>query len=61
MKTNIKVKFKDNTEFVFDANTFEFRNYGFCRLCFDEEDKSRLVASVSMSEIKYLIFIDVEK
>ena len=61
MKTNIEVTFKDNKERVFNANTFEFRNDGFCRLCFDEEDKSRLVASVSMSEIKYLVFVEVKE
>lgn len=41
MKTNIKVKFKDKTERVFDANTFTFTNDGFCDLEFNEEDKSR--------------------
>ena len=60
MKTNIKIKFKDNTELVFDANTYAFKNDGFCELYFDEENKSRLVASVSMDEIKYLIFVEVE-
>ena len=57
----IKVVFKDKNEDIFDANTFEFRNDGFCRLCFDKEDKSRLVACVSMSEIKYLVFVEVEE
>lgn len=62
MKTNIKIKFKDKTERVFDANTFGFEEDGFCHLDFvDEENKSRLVASVSMGEIKYLIFVEVEK
>lgn len=61
MKTNIKVKFKDKTERVFDANTFTFTNDGFCDLEFNEEDESRLVACVSMDEIKYLMFVDVEE
>ncbi len=34
MKTNIKIVFKDNTEWVFDANTFGFEEDGFCRLDF---------------------------
>ena len=61
MKTNIKIVFKDKTERVFDANTFTFTNDGFCDLEFDEENKSRLVACVSMDEIKYLIFVKVEE
>lgn len=61
MKTNIKIVFKDKTERVFDANTFTFTNAGFCDLEFDEENKNRLVACVSMDEIKYLIFVKVEE
>lgn len=62
MKTNIKIVFKDNTEWVFDANSFGFEEDGFCRLDFvDEEDRGRLVAYVSMSEIKYLRFVEVEE
>ncbi|MDU2374745.1 hypothetical protein [Anaerococcus vaginalis] len=60
MKTNIKVKFKDNTECVFDANTFIFADNGFCDLKFSRENRSRLIACVSMNEIKYLIFVEVE-
>lgn len=62
MKTNIKIVFKDNTEWVFDANTFGFEEDGFCYLDFvDEEDKSRIVGCVSMDEIKYLRFMEVEE
>lgn len=61
MKTNIKIVFKDKTERVFDANTFTFTNDGFCDLEFNEENKNRLVACVSMDEIKYLIFVKVEE
>lgn len=60
MKTNIEVVFKDNQECVFDANKFVFMNYGFCDLQRDEEDGKRLVACVSMDEIKYLTFVKVE-
>lgn len=60
MKTNIKVKFRDDTEQIFDANTFMFANNGFCDLKFSRENRSRLIACVSMSEIKYLIFVEVE-
>lgn len=62
MKTNIKIVFKDNTEWVFDANTFGFEEDGFCHLDFvDEEDRGSLVAYVSTSEIKYLRFMEVEE
>lgn len=62
MKTNIKIVFKDNTEWVFDANTFGFEEDGFCRLDFvDEEDRGSLVGYVSMSEIKYSMFVEVEE
>ena len=62
MKTNIKIVFKDNTEWVFDANSFDFEEDGFCRLDFvDEEDRGSLVACVSMDEIKYLRFVEVEE
>lgn len=61
MKTNIKIKFKDNTECVFDANSFRLGYDGFYDLKFiDEEDRGMLVASVSANEIKYLIFVEVE-
>lgn len=61
MKTNIKVVFKDNTGCVFDANSFDFEEDGFCCIDFvDEEDRGSLVAYVSMSEIKYLMFVEVE-
>lgn len=62
MKTNIKIKFKDNTECVFDANTFGLGDDGFYDLEFvDEEDRGRLVACASISEIKYLMFVEVEE
>lgn len=61
MKTNIKVVFKDENETIFDANTFKFEEDGFCYLEFNEEDKYRLVACVSTSEIKYLMFVKVEE
>ncbi|KWZ89107.1 hypothetical protein HMPREF3224_01954 [Anaerococcus hydrogenalis] len=62
MKTNIKIVFKDKTERVFDANTFGFEEDGFCHLDFvDEEDRGSLVAYASMSEIKYLMFVEVEE
>ena len=62
MKTNIKVKFKDNTERIFDANSFRLGYDGFYDLNFiDEEDSGRLVASVSVNEIKYLIFVEVKE
>lgn len=61
MKINIKIKFKDNTEIVFDANTFIFAGNGFCDLKFSRENRSRLVACVSMNEIKYLMFVEVEE
>lgn len=61
MKTNIKIVFKDNTEWVFDANAFNFEEDGFCHLDFvDEDDKGRLMACVSTDEIKYLRFVEVE-
>lgn len=62
MKTNIKVVFKDENETIFDANSFKFEEDGFCYLEFvDEEDNFILVACVSMSEIKYLVFVEVEE
>lgn len=61
MKTNIKIVFKDNTEWVYDANSFGFEEDRFCYLDFvDEDDKGRLVACVSTDEIKYLRFVEVE-
>ncbi|MDU5970526.1 MAG: hypothetical protein E6Z12_04260 [Finegoldia magna] len=61
MKTNIKVKFKDNMERIFDANSFGFEEDGFCYLDFvDEDDKGGFVACVSTDEIKYLRFVEVE-
>lgn len=61
MKTNIKVVFKDGVKCLFDANGFDIDKNGFCVLDFiDEEDESRLVACVSMDEIKYLTFVEVE-
>lgn len=62
MKTNIKVVFKDNRERVFDANTFDFDEDGFCYLDFvDEEDNEKCVACISISEIKYLMFVEVRE
>lgn len=61
MKTNIKVVFKDNRERLFDANVFTFTEDGFCDLEFNEKNERRLVASVSMDEIKYLIFVNAKK
>lgn len=61
MKTNIKIVFKDNTEWVFDATAFGFEEDGFCYLdLVDEDDKGRLMACVSTDEIKYLRFVEVE-
>lgn len=61
MTTKIKIVFKDNTEWVFDATAFDFEEDGFCYLdFFDEDDKRRLMACVSTDEIKYLRFIEVE-
>ena len=60
MKTNIKVKFKDNTERIFDANRFTFNKDGFCDLEFYEDNKKRLDACVAMDEIKYLTFVEVK-
>ena len=61
MKTNIKIVFKDNTEWVYDANSFNFEEDGFCYLdLVDEDDKDRPAACVSTDEIKYLRFMEVE-
>lgn len=58
MKTMIKVVFKDKNEAIFDANSFKFEEDGFCYLeLFDEEDRCSLVACISTSEIKYLMFV----
>ncbi|PMC81371.1 hypothetical protein [Anaerococcus hydrogenalis] len=61
MKTNIQVVFKDENETIFDANSFRFEEDGFCYLEFNEEDKYTLIACVSTSEIKYLMFVEVEE
>lgn len=62
MKTNIKVVFKDDMKCLFNADAFRFEEDGFCYLEFvDEEDNFILVACVSMSEIKYLVFVEVEE
>lgn len=62
MKTNIKVVFKDKNECIFDANAFNFDEDGFCYLDFvNEEDRGSLVACVLTSEIKYLMFVEVEE
>lgn len=47
---------------MFDANSFDFDEDGFCCLDFvDEEDRGSLVACVLTSEIKYLRFMEVEE
>lgn len=61
MKTKIKVTFKDNEEYVFDANEFIFQDNGFCDLEFNNGNESILVASVSIDEIKYLKFLNVKE
>lgn len=62
MKTNIKVVFKDKNECIFDANAFNFDEDGFCYLeIFHEEDDYETVACISTSEIKYLMFVEVEE
>lgn len=62
MKTNIKVVFKDNRECLFDANSFMLGDRGFYDLIFvDEKDNEKCVACVSISEIKYLMFVEVKE
>lgn len=62
MITNIKVVFKDNRECLFGANTFGFEKDGFCYLDFvDDEDVGKFIACVSICEIKYLKFVEVEE
>lgn len=61
MKTNIKIVFKDDMKCLFNADAFRFEDNGFCYLDFiDEEDRGSLVACVLTSEIKYLMFVEVE-
>lgn len=60
MKTYIKIVFKNDRKCLFGANTFLFTKDGFCDLELNEENERKLVASVSMDEIKYLIFVDAE-
>lgn len=60
MKRNIKVVFKDGMQCVFDADIVDFNKYGFCDLELNEKDGSIVVACVSMNEIKYLMFVEVE-
>lgn len=60
MKVNIKIVFKDDNEFVFGANNFEFGEDGFCRLNIIDGDRRGLMGCVAMSEIKYLKFIGIE-
>ncbi len=61
MKTNVKVKFKDDKEEMFNANSFMLGDKGFYDLIFvDEKDNEKCVACVSTSEIKYLMFVEVE-
>lgn len=62
MKTMIKVVFKDKNEAIFDADAFRFEDNGFCYLeIFHEEDDYEVVACISTSEIKYLMFVEVEE
>lgn len=51
----------DENETIFDANSFKFEEDGFCYLEFNEEDEYRFIACISMSEIKYLVFVEVEE
>lgn len=60
MKRNIKVVFKDGMQRAFDADIVDFNKYGFCDLELNEKDGSIVVACVSMNEIKYLMFVEVE-
>ncbi len=58
----VKVVFKDNRECLFDANSFMLGDKGFYDLIFvDEKDNEKCVACVSISEIKYLMFVEVEE
>ena len=62
MKTMIKVVFKDDMKCLFDADAFRFEDNGFCYLeIFHEEDDYEVVACISTSEIKYLMFVEVEE
>lgn len=62
MKTNIKVVFKDDMKCLFDADTFRFEDNGFCNLeIFHEKNDYEVVACISASEIKYLIFVEVKE
>lgn len=61
MKTMIKVVFKDDMKCLFDADAFRFEDNGFCYLEFNEEDKYSLIACISTSEIKYLMFVEMEE
>ncbi|MDU6791083.1 MAG: hypothetical protein E6427_00015 [Anaerococcus sp.] len=47
---------------LFDADTFRFEDNGFCYLeIFHEENDYEVVACISASEIKYLMFVKVEE
>lgn len=61
MKTNIEVVFKDGEKRIFDANSFRIKAEGFFSFEYDEDDYSKLVAYVSMYEVKYLKFVKVEE
>ena len=62
MKTMIKVVFKDDMKCLFDADTFRFEDNGFCNLeIFHEKNDYEVVACISASEIKYLMFVEVEE
>ena len=62
MKTNIRVVFKDGNEDIFEANAFGIKADGFFSLeDVDEDDNSKLVAYVSVHEVRYLKFVKVEE
>lgn len=61
MKTNIEVVFKDDMKCLFDAEAFRFEDNGFCYLEIFHEDDYEVVACISTSEIKYLMFVEVEE
>ncbi|MFR3737249.1 hypothetical protein [Anaerococcus obesiensis] len=62
MRTMIKVVFKDEKQCMFDANVFRIEDNGFCYLeIIHEKNDYEVVAFISTSEIKYLMFVEVEE
>lgn len=62
MKTNIEVVFKDGEKSIFDANYFRIKAEGFFSLGYEDEDENcKLVAYVSVYEVRSLKFIKVEE